>query len=68
MSRYTISHIRIENGVITSEFCGKTATIKGFFTDKAPVIDIFPVNGWKFSRVYLTHGDQENGSGWAFRK
>jgi hypothetical protein len=62
------SAIRIENGVITSDFYAKTKTIKAFFEDKAPAIEVFPVKGWKFSRVYLTHGSQENGSGWAFFK
>jgi hypothetical protein len=64
------SAIRIENGVITSDFYAKTKTIKAFFAeaDRAPAIEVFPVKGWKFSRVYLTHGDQENGAGWAFIK
>jgi len=65
-----VSLIRIENGVITSDSWGRTKTIKAFFAeeDRAPALEIFPVKGWKFSRVYLTHGTQENGAGWAFFK
>lgn len=63
-----VANIRIENGVITSEFYATTKTIKAFFEKKKPAIAVFPVKGWKFSRVYLTHGNQENGEGWAFIK
>lgn len=67
MSKYNVSAVNIEAGVITTSFYAKTETKKTFLADK-PVIDVFPVAGWKFCKIHLTHGDQENGSGWAFFK
>lgn len=68
MSKYNVSAVRIENGVISSDFYGKTESIKGFFADKNAAVEVFKVVGWKFSSIYLTHGTQENGEGWAFFK
>ena len=68
MSKYNVSAVRIENGIISTEFFGKTESIKGFFADKKEAIEVFRVVGWKFKRIYITHGNQENGEGWAFFK
>jgi len=67
MSKYNVSAVTIENGVITTDFYAKAESIKGFLADKT-VVESFPVTGWKFSKVHLTNGNQENGSGWAFFK
>lgn len=68
MAKYKVSAIRIEGGVITTETYGTTKSIKSFFEDKSPAIEIFPVAGWRFNRIYLTKGNQEFGFGWAFFK
>lgn len=67
MSKYNVSAVTIDNGVITTDFCAKTDSQKAFLSDK-PVIEVFPVAGWNFDKIHLTHGNQENGSGWAFFK
>lgn len=67
MSKYFVSAVEIENGVITSDFYSKAQSQKQFLADKT-IIEVFPVAGWKFSKIHLTHGTQENGSGWAFHK
>jgi len=67
MSKYNVSAVDIENGVITTAFYAKADSQKSFLADKN-VIEVFPVSGWKFSKIHLTHGNQENGSGWAFFK
>lgn len=67
MSKFNVSAVTIENGVITTDFYAKTDSQKSFLANKT-VIESFPVSGWKFSKIHLTHGNQENGSGWAFFK
>lgn len=67
MSKFNVSAVTIENGVITTDFYATTESQKSFLADKT-VIESFPVSGWKFSKIHLTHGNQENGSGWAFFK
>ncbi len=68
MSKFNVSAVQIENGIISTDFFGKTESIKGFFADRQAPIEVFPVVGWKFSKIHLTHGTQENGSGFAFFK
>lgn len=68
MSKYYVSAVRIENVVFTTDFYSRAETIKSFLSSRAPAKETFPVKGWKFPRVYLTHGTQENGEGWAFHK
>ena len=67
MSNCNVSAVTIENGVITTEVYTSTKSQKEFLADKA-VIEVFPVVGWKFDKVHLTHGNQENGEGWAFHR
>ena len=67
MSKYNVSAVNIENGVITSAFYAKASSQKEFLSDQK-IIEVFPVAGWKFDKIHLTHGNQENGSGWAFFK
>lgn len=67
MSKYNVSAVRIENGVVSTDFYAMTETQKAFLSDKS-IIEVFPVVGWKFDKVHLTHGSQENGEGWAFFK
>ena len=67
MSKYNVSSVTINNGVITTDFYAKADSQKAFLADKT-VIESFPVVGWKFDKIHLTHGNQENGSGWAFFK
>ena len=68
MRKYNVSSARIDDGVITTDFFDKAETISGFLKDKAPIIEVFDVTGWKFSKIHLTHGTQKNGAGWAFYK
>lgn len=67
MSKYNVSAVRIENGVISTDFYATTDSQKAFLADKS-IIEVFPVAGWKFGEIHLTHGNQENGGGWAFFK
>ncbi len=67
MSKYHVYAVIIENGVINTAFYAKAASKKAFLSDKS-VIEVLPVVGWKFDKIHLTHGNPENGSGWAFFK
>lgn len=67
MSKYNVSAVTIDNGVITADFYSEVDSQKAFLSDKS-VIEVFPVAGWKFDKIHLTHGNQENGNGWAFFK
>ena len=64
---YKVSAVRIDNGVITSWFHSIASSQKAFLANKK-IIEVVPVAGWKFSKIHLTHGNQENGSGWVFFK
>jgi hypothetical protein len=64
---YHVSAVRIENGVITTDFYAKVKTQKAFLQDRT-IKESFPVTGWKFTTVHLVAGTQENGEGWAFHQ
>ena len=67
MSNITVKAIRIDNGIITSDFFGKAKSQKAFFAERGEQPkSTHRVVGWAFKSVHLTHGTMENGSGWAF--
>ena len=59
--------IEIVEGAIFHEFFAETRSVKEFLSE-FHIIETFPVKGWSFEKVYLTHGTQENGCGWALVK
>lgn len=64
----TVRHVEIENGILNVDPFGQTKTIKGFFEERGitPVAIMKTGHGWNFKRVYLTRGNEINGSGFAF--
>jgi hypothetical protein len=64
----TVRHVEIENGILDVNTYGQTKTIKGFFEERGitPISIMKTGRGWNFKRVYLTRGDENNGSGFAF--
>ena len=65
--KYGVFSIEIVDGAIFHEFFAETRNVNEFLSE-FHVVESFPVKGWSFDRVFLTHGTQENGSGWAFAK
>ena len=65
--KYMVMHIEISEGAIFHEFFAETRNVSEFMSE-FHVIESFPVKGWSFEKVYLTHGTPENGTGWAFAK
>lgn len=63
-----VRRIEIENGVLNTDLFGRAKSIKGFFAERdiKPVAVMKTGRGWNFKRVYLTRGDETNGSGFAF--
>ena len=62
---YRIYGIDIEDGVIVPDFFSETEHLSEFLSE-FHFIEEFPVKGWNFDTILLTHGTQENGCGWAF--
>ena len=65
--KYRVFSIEIVEGAIFHDFFAETRNVKEFMSE-FHVIETFPVKGWSFEEIYLTHGTQENGAGWAFAK
>lgn len=65
--KYRVFSIEIVDGSIFHEFFAETRNVKEFLSE-FHVVESFPVKGWSFKEIYLTHGTQENGCGWAFAK
>jgi hypothetical protein len=67
VAKKKVIDVQIDNGVIITGFHGHAKSIKDFFhQQETQYSSKFRVAGWDFNQVYLTHGNQENGAGWAF--
>ena len=65
--KYMVMSIEIVGGAISHDFFAETRNVSEFMSEFR-VIESVPVKGWSFEKVYLTHGTQENGCGWALVK
>lgn len=65
--KYMVMSIEIVDGAISHDFFAETRNVSELMSEFR-VIETFPVKGWSFDRIYLTHGTPENGTGWAFAK
>ena len=65
--KYNVMSIEIVDGAMSHDFFSDTRTVNEFMSE-FHIIETFPVKGWSFEEIYLTHGTQENGCGWALVK
>lgn len=59
----------LSDGIINTEPLGQAPSVADFFSWPSvdPVRMTVPVVGWSFPEIHITHGDAENGIGFAFR-